>query len=224
MRSYKTTTQRTRIYIILVSHRTTIQYVKPATSGPAALSTATSSYPANNRRRSPATRHDAPAAASPAKATDPSRSRQGWPDIRPIHQQAQTASFRKPPTSAANGAAASSESSYTSTRATPDAGAAGATGSYHTGSTRSEGSGAGEMAERAGFKTEDLYIEWTEERDVQRYLLPISSSSVALQEFAEFSNSQACPPSPRLPRLHKSPQQKPSPPGNHRRDSKSRNL
>lgn len=146
----------------------TIRYVRATTSGPATLPTATSSHPATNRRRSPATRHDAPAATSPATAADPSRGRQSWLDFRPIHQQAQTTSFRKPPTPAANGAAASSKPSCTATRATSDAGTAGAAGSYHTGGTRSEGVGTGKVAERAGFEAANLYIEWTEEGDVQR--------------------------------------------------------
>ena len=46
----------------------------------------------------------------------------------------------------------------------------------------------------------------------------------SLYKFTEFSKSQACPPGHRLPRLHESPQQKPTPPGSHLCNSQSRNL
>ena len=150
---------------------TTVQHVRPTASGPAALPATTSSHAATTRLRSSATRHDAPAAASPATTADPSRSRQSWLDLRPIHQQAEATSFRKPPTPAGNGAAASSKPSCTTTRSTADAGAAGATGPNYTGGTGSEGVSAGEVVERAGSEAEDLYIEWAAEGYVQRYAL-----------------------------------------------------
>lgn len=72
---------------------TALQNVWPTSSGPAALSATTSSHSATNRRRSPATRHDAPAVASPATPANPGRGRQSWHDFRPIYKQAQTTSF-----------------------------------------------------------------------------------------------------------------------------------
>ena len=141
----------------------TIRYVRTATSWAAALSPTISSYSATNCRRSPATRHDAPAAASPATAADPSRSGQSWSDLRSIHQQAQATSFREPPTSAANGATASPGSSWTTARTTSDAGAARAAGSYYPGGTGSEGVGAGKVAKKPRSEAKDLYIEWATE-------------------------------------------------------------
>ena len=146
-----------------VTLSSTIQYVRHITSGPTALPATNSGHSATNRRRSPATRHDAPAAAGPAKAADPSGSRQSWLDLRAIYQQAQTTGFGKPPTPAANGAAASPESSCSTTRTTADAGTAGAASSYYTGSTGSEGAGAGKVAEKPRSEAEDLYHEWATE-------------------------------------------------------------
>lgn len=154
-------------------------YVRPTTSWAAALSSTVSSHSATNCRRSPATRHDSPTAAGPATAADPSRSRQSWSDLRSIHQQAQATSFRKSPTSAANGATASPDSSRTTARRTPDAGAARAASSYHTGGTGSEGVGAGKVAEKPRSEAKDLYIEWATEGYVQRCSPPFHFSSMS---------------------------------------------